>query len=85
MDPKSAKGHQIMGWYLRDQQLKLDGNQIYQRKDAGALSTFIDIVSKHYFSGEIYKGASAPVFLDQLEFKVPQGYQTISNNPIKNF
>ena len=25
--------------------------------------------------GEIYKGASAPVFLDQLKFKVPQGYQ----------
>ena len=68
---------ELMGWYLRDHQLKLRCKPKHTRKRRWRSSQlFIDIVSKHYFyQGEIYKEASAPVFLNQLEFKVPQGYQ----------
>ena len=79
LDPKTGQraNLEIMGWYLRDQQLKLRWKPKHTRKRRWRSSQLsIDIVSKHYFfQGEIYKGASAPVFLDQLEFKVPQGYQ----------
>ena len=80
LDPKTGQraSLEIMGWYLRDQQLKLRWKPKHTRKRRWRSSQLsIDIVSKHYFfQGEIYKGASAPVFLDQLEFKVPQGYQS---------
>lgn len=79
LDPKTGQraSLEIMGWYLRDQQLKLRWKPKHTRKRRWRSSQLsIDIVSKHFFfQGEIYKGASAPVFLDQLEFKVPQGYQ----------
>ena len=79
LDPKTGQraNLEIMGWYLRDQQLKLRWKPTHTRKRRWRSSQLsIDIVSKHYFfQGEIYKGTSAPVFLDQLEFKVPQGYQ----------
>ncbi|EKS21301.1 hypothetical protein HMPREF9186_00125 [Streptococcus sp. F0442] len=79
LDPKIGQraNLEIMGWYLRDQQLKLRWKPKHTRKRRWRSSQLsIDIVSKHYFfQGEIYKGTSAPVFLDQLEFKVPQGYQ----------
>ena len=80
LDPKTGQraSLEIMGWYLRDQQLKLRWKPKHTRNRRWRSSQLsIDIVSKHYFfQGEIYKGASAPVFLDQLEFKVPQGYQS---------
>ncbi len=79
LDPKTGQraSLEIMGWYLRDQQLKLRWKPKHTRNRRWRSSQLsIDIVSKHYFfQVEIYKGASAPVFLDQLEFKVPQGYQ----------
>lgn len=79
LDPKTGQraSLEIMGWYLRDQQLKLRWKPKHTRKRRWRSSQLsIDIVSKHsFFQGEIFKGASAPVFLDQLEFKVPQGYQ----------
>ena len=79
LDPKTGQraSLEIMGWYLRDQQLKLRWKPKHTRKRRWRSSQLsIDIVSKHsFFQGQIYKGASAPVFLDQLEFKVPQGYQ----------
>ncbi|MDU6946407.1 MAG: hypothetical protein E6381_02865 [Streptococcus parasanguinis] len=89
MDPKTGQraSLEIMGWYLRDQQLKLRWKPKHTRKRRWRSSQLsIDIVSKHYFfQGEIYKGASAPVFLDQLEFKVPQGYQTDLEQPYQEF
>ncbi len=79
LDPKTGQraSLEIMGWYLRDQQLKLLWKPKHTHKRRWRSSQLsIDIVSKHYFfQGEIYKVASAPVFLDQLEFKVPQGYR----------
>ena len=79
LDPKTGQraSLEIMGWYLRDQQLKLRWKPKHTRNRRWRSSQLsIDIVSKDsFFQGEIYKGASAPVFLDQLEFKVPQGYQ----------
>lgn len=79
LDPKTGQrvSLELMGWYLRDQQLKLRWKPKHTRKRRWRSSQLsIDIVSKDYFfQGEIYKGASAPVFLDQLEFKVPAGYQ----------
>lgn len=79
LDPKTGDraNLEIMGWYLRGQQLKLRWKPKHTRKRRWRSSQLsIDIVSKHYFfQGEIYKRASAPVFLDQLEFKIPQGYQ----------
>lgn len=79
LDPKTGQraSLELMGWYLRDQQLKLRWKPKHTRKRRWRSSQLsIDIVSKDsFFQGEIYKGASAPVFLDQLEFKVPQGYQ----------
>lgn len=79
LDPKTGQraSLELMGWYLRDQQLKLRWKPKHTRKRRWRSSQLsIDIVSKDYFfQGEIYKGASAPVFLDQLEFKVPPGYQ----------
>lgn len=77
LDPKTGQraSLELMGWYLRDQQLKLRWKPKHTRKRRWRSSQLsIDIVSKDYFfQGEIYKGASAPVFLDQLEFKVPAG------------
>ena len=76
-----------MGWYLRDQQLKLRWKPKHTRKRRWRSSQLsIDIVSKDsFFQGEIYKGASAPVFLDQLEFKVPPGYQTNLEEAYQHF
>lgn len=79
LDPKTGQraSLELMGWYLRDQQLKLRWKPKHTRKRRWRSSQLsIDIVSKDsFFQGEIYKGASAPVFLDQLKFKVPPGYQ----------
>ena len=60
-----AAGSQLKPWKVGTRKRRWRSSQLS-----------IDIVSKHYFfQGEIYKGASAPIFLDQLEFNVPQGYQ----------
>lgn len=79
LDPKTGQraSLEIMGWYLQDQQLKLRWKPKHTRKRRWRSSQLsIDIVSKHsFFQGQIFKGASAIVFLDQLEFKGPQGYQ----------
>ena len=89
LDPKTGQraSLELMGWYLRDQQLKLRWKPKHTRKRRWRSSQLsIDIVSKDYFfQGEIYKGASAPVFLDQLEFKVPPGYQTNLEEAYQHF
>lgn len=89
LDPKTGQraSLELMGWYLRDQQLKLRWKPKHTRKRRWRSSQLsIDIVSKHsFFQGEIYKGASAPVFLDQLEFKVPAGYQAKLEEAYQHF
>ena len=89
LDPKTGQSTslELMGWYLRDQQLKLRWKPKHTRKRRWRSSQLsIDIVSKHsFFQGEIYKGASAPVFLDQLEFKVPAGYQADLEKAYQHF
>ena len=89
LDPKTGQraSLELMGWYLRDQQLKLRWKPKHTRRRRWRSSQLsIDIVSKDYFfQGEIYKGASAPVFLDQLEFKVPPGYQTNLEEAYQHF
>ena len=89
LDPKTGQraSLELMGWYLRDHQLKLRWKPKHTRKRRWRSSQLsIDIVSKHsFFQGEIYKGASAPVFLDQLEFKVPAGYQADLEKAYQHF
>ena len=59
LDPKTGQraSLEIMGWYLRDQQLKLRWKPKHTRNRRWRSAQLsIDIVSKHYFfQGEIYK------------------------------
>ena len=68
----------IMGWYIKDQQLKIRWKPKYMRKRRWRSSRIsIDIVTDNYFfQGQIYRDSSAPIFLDNLSFdnKVPKSF-----------
>lgn len=80
-DPKTGETVKIdiMGWYIKDQQLKIRWKPKYMRKRRWRSSRIsMDIVSGDYFfQGQIYKTKKAPVFLKLLDFKskIPKGYQ----------
>ena len=58
----------IMGWYIKDQQLKIRWKPKYMRKRRWRSSRIsVDIVTNNYFfQGQIYRDSSAPIFLDNL-------------------
>jgi hypothetical protein len=68
----------IMGWYIKDQQLKIRWKPKYMRKRRWRSSRIsVDIVTGNYFfQGQIYRDSSAPIFLDNLSFdnKVPKSF-----------
>ena len=68
----------IMGWYIKDQQLKIRWKPKYMRKRRWRSSRIsVDIVTGNYFfPGQIYRDRSAPIFLDNLSFdnKVPKSF-----------
>ena len=68
----------IMGWYIKDQQLKIRWKPKYMRKRRWRSSRIsIDIVTdKYFFQGQIYRDSSAPVFLNNLSFdsKIPKSF-----------
>ncbi|WP_303267186.1 hypothetical protein [Streptococcus vestibularis] len=68
----------IMGWYIKDQQLKIRWKPKYMRKRRWRSSRIsIDIVTDNYFfQGQIYRDSSAPVFLNNLSFdsKIPKSF-----------
>ena len=68
----------IMGWYIKDQQLKIRWKPKYMRKRRWRSSRIsVDIVTGNYFfQGQIYRDSSAPIFLDILSFdnKVPKSF-----------
>lgn len=69
---------EIMGWYIKDRQLKIRWKPKYMRKRRWRSSRIsIDIVTDNYFfQGQIYRDSSAPIFLDNLSFdnKVPKSF-----------
>ena len=68
----------IMGWYIKDQQLKIRWKPKYMRKRRWRSSRIsVDIVTNNYFfQGQIYRDSSAPIFLDNLSFdsKIPKSF-----------
>ena len=68
----------IMGWYIKDQQLKIRWKPKYMRKLRWRSSRIsVDIVTDNYFfQGQIYRDSSAPIFLDNLNFdsKIPKSF-----------
>ena len=68
----------IMGWYIKDQQLKIRWKPKYMRKRRWRSSRIsIDIVTDNYFfQGQIYRDSSAPIFLNNLSFdsKIPKSF-----------
>ena len=68
----------IMGWYIKDQQLKIRWKPKYMRERRWRSSRIsIDIVTDNYFfQGQIYRDSSAPVFLNNLSFdsKIPKSF-----------
>lgn len=68
----------IMGWYIKDQQLKIRWKPKYMRKRRWRSSRIsVDIVTDNYFfQGQIYRDSSAPIFLDNLSFdsKIPKSF-----------
>ena len=68
----------IMGWYIKDQQLKIRWKPKYMRKRRWRSSRIsIDIVTDNYFfQGQIYRDSSAPIFLNNLNFdsKIPKSF-----------
>lgn len=80
-DPKTKETVkvEIMGWYIKDQQLKIRWKPKYMRKRRWRSSRIsVDITSGDYFfQGQIYKTKKAPVFLKHLNLhnKIPQSYQ----------
>ena len=68
----------IMGWYIKDQQLKIRWKPKYMRKRRWRSSRIsVDIVTGNYFfQGQIYRDSSTPIFLDNLSFdnKVPKSF-----------
>ncbi len=68
----------IMGWYIKDQQLKIRWKPKYMRKRRWRSSRIsVDIVTGNYFfQGQIYRDSGAPIFLDNLSFdnKVPKSF-----------
>ena len=60
----------IMGWYIKDQQLKIRWKPKYMRKRRWRSSRIsVDIVTNNYFfQGQIYRDSSAPIFSGQLKF-----------------
>ena len=68
----------IMGWYIKDQQLKIRWKPKYMRKRRWRSSRIsIDIVTDNYFfQGQIYRDSSAPLFLNNLSFdsKIPKSF-----------
>lgn len=69
---------EIMGWYIKDRQLKIRWKPKYMRKRRWRSSRIsVDIVTGNYFfQGQIYRDSSAPIFLDNLSFdnKVPKSF-----------
>ena len=69
---------EIMGWYIKDRQLKIRWKPKYMRKRRWRSSRIsVDIVTDNYFfQGQIYRDSSAPIFLDNLSFdnKVPKSF-----------
>lgn len=67
-----------MGWYIKDQQLKIRWKPKYMRKRRWRSSRIsIDIVTDNYFfQGQIYRDSSAPIFLNNLSFdsKIPKSF-----------
>ena len=68
----------IMGWYIKDQQLKIRWKPKYMRKRRWRSSRIsVDIVTDNYFfQGQIYRDSSAPIFLNNLSFdsKIPKSF-----------
>ena len=68
----------IMGWYIKDQQLKIRWKPKYMRKRRWRSSRIsVDIVTDNYFfQGQIYRDSSAPIFLNNLNFdsKIPKSF-----------
>ena len=68
----------IMGWYIKDQQLKIRWKPKYMRKRRWRSSRIsVDIVTGNYFfQGQIYRDSSAPIFLNNLSFdsKIPKSF-----------
>ena len=64
----------IMGWYIKDQQLKIRWKPKYMRKRRWRSSRIS--VDNYFFQGQIYRDSSAPIFLDNLSFdnKVPKSF-----------
>ena len=69
---------EIMGWYIKDRQLKIRWKPKYMRKRRWRSSRIsIDIVPDNYFfQGQIYRDSSAPIFLNNLSFdsKIPKSF-----------
>ena len=69
---------EIMGWYIKDRQLKIRWKPKYMRKRRWRSSRIsIDIVTDNYFfQGQIYRDSSAPIFLNNLSFdsKIPKSF-----------
>ena len=67
-----------MGWYIKDQQLKIRWKPKYMRKRRWRSSRIsVDIVTDNYFfQGQIYRDSSAPIFLNNLNFdsKIPKSF-----------
>lgn len=68
----------IMGWYIKDQQLKIRWKPKYMHKRRWRSSRIsVDIVTNNYFfQGQIYRDSSAPIFLNNLSFdsKIPKSF-----------
>lgn len=68
----------IMGLYIKDQQLKIRWKPKYMRQRRWRSSRIsVDVVTDNYFfQGQIYRDSSAPIFLDNLSFdsKIPKRF-----------
>ena len=90
-DPKTGESVKIdiMGWYIKEQQLKIRWKPKYMRKRRWRSSRIsIDITSGDYFfQGQIYKTRKAPVFLKHLDLqsKLPKSYHGQVQGEYRNF
>lgn len=80
---------EIMGWYIKDQRLKIRWKPKYGRKKRWRCSQVsVDIKTGHYFfNGLIYKDKQAPVFLKDLDFQshIPPSYLPQLKQEFKTF